>query len=146
MRSDRLLKKLDFKWVGPYQIKEVHGPLTYELELPHTMKIHPVFHISLLTPFIDNTIAGRKQTEPSPVIIEDEPEWEVEEILDLCYRRNRLEYLVKWIGYGPGDNTWEPADNVTNSPDLLQRFHNQYPQATSSTHCPPSRPTRCQWS
>ena len=22
------------------------------------------------------------------------------------------EYLIKWEGYGDGDNTWEPANNI----------------------------------
>ena len=36
--------------VGPFSIKEVRGPVNYELDLPSDAKVHPVFHVSLLEP------------------------------------------------------------------------------------------------
>ena len=40
--------KLDHTKLGPFKIKEKLGLVTYELELPKGMRIHPVFYISLL--------------------------------------------------------------------------------------------------
>ena len=53
------------------------------------MKIHPVFHVSLLEPYKPSTIPGRTRDPPPPIVINDENEWEVEEILDskLRYRK-----------------------------------------------------------
>ncbi len=31
-------------------------------------------------------------------------------------------YLVKWKGYGPEDNTWEPKKNLANADALLRAF------------------------
>ena len=45
---DRLSKKLSKKYIGPFHIKEVISPITYRLDLPLVMKIHNVFHTSLL--------------------------------------------------------------------------------------------------
>ena len=40
--------KLDHKKLGPFEIAEVRSPVNYRLKLPKTIKIHPVFYISLL--------------------------------------------------------------------------------------------------
>ncbi|PRP74941.1 retrotransposable element protein, partial [Planoprotostelium fungivorum] len=47
----------------------------------------------------------------------------VETILDArtCYRQKQ--YLFRWKGYGPEHDLWIPADNLENSPDLLQAFN-----------------------
>ena len=45
------------------------------------MKIHDVFHVLLLKRYLrDRT--GRIDPPPPPEVIDDEPEWEVETILD----------------------------------------------------------------
>jgi hypothetical protein len=50
IKTKRLSTKLDHTKLGPYKIRKVLGPLTYELKLPPSMRIHSVFHISLLEP------------------------------------------------------------------------------------------------
>jgi len=50
LRTQKPSKKLDHIKVGPFLIKEVKGPVNYELELPKDARVHPVFHISLLEP------------------------------------------------------------------------------------------------
>jgi hypothetical protein len=69
------------------------------LELPQQMRIHPVFHVSLLDPYRPNTIARRAQLPASPIILEDSLEWEVAAVLDSRIRYGKLEYLVDWMGY-----------------------------------------------
>jgi hypothetical protein len=101
-----------------------------KLRLPTALKaIHPVFHVSLLSPFRESTISNRRQPPPPPVEIEDELEWEVEQILDSRFRYRRLEYLVAWKGYEETEDrtTWEPASNLENSPELVAAFHAAYP-------------------
>ena len=41
-------KKMAPKQEGPFEIKEVLGPVTYQLKLPESWKIHKVFHATLL--------------------------------------------------------------------------------------------------
>lgn len=43
------------------------------------MKIHDVFHVSLLKPYHRD---GRVELLPPPELIDDEPEWEVDRILE----------------------------------------------------------------
>ncbi len=91
------------------------------------MKIHPVFHISLLEPYKQSNIPGRTQEPPPPlVIINDELEYEVEEMLDYKISRRKLSYLIKWKGYPDIHNCWEPAENLRNTPLLIQHFHSHY--------------------
>ena len=67
----------------------------------------------------------KKRANPDKKITEDEEEeFEVEHILDkkLDIKNNQVLYLIKWIGYGNQDNTWEPLRNLTNCLDLVERF------------------------
>ena len=41
-------KKIAPKREGPFEIEEVLGPVTYQLKLPTTWKIHNMFHATLL--------------------------------------------------------------------------------------------------
>ncbi|KAG1612063.1 hypothetical protein G6F46_008780 [Rhizopus delemar] len=43
-------EKLDYKRLSPFKIFNKVGSHAYKLELPDSMKIHPVFHVNLLTP------------------------------------------------------------------------------------------------
>ena len=51
-------KKMAPKWEGPFEITNVLGPLTYQLKLPETWKIHSVFHASLLWQYKENDVYG----------------------------------------------------------------------------------------
>ena len=51
LRIDRPSIKLAPKRHGPFKIKKVLSPITYQLELPPQWKIHDIFHVDLLTPY-----------------------------------------------------------------------------------------------
>jgi hypothetical protein len=122
--------KLDYKWIGPYTILGKVGSRAYKLDLPPSIQLHPVFHISLLEPAEPNSepIPGYIQAPPPPVIIDNEEEWELEEIVDSHHYRNQLQYRVKWTGFHDQDKAWYPATNFENSQDAVQQFQMRYPQ------------------
>jgi hypothetical protein len=70
--------------LGPYTILARVGLQAYKLDLPSNVNIYPVFHISLLEPLQPTltTIPGHIQPPLLPIILNDEEEWEVEEIVD----------------------------------------------------------------
>ena len=85
------------------------GTSAYRLELPSSIKIHPVFHVNLLEPHNPNTFSGRVVAPPTPVIVDGAPESEVAEVLDFKILRGKLFYLVDWVGYDELGRSWEPA-------------------------------------
>ncbi|GMF36758.1 unnamed protein product [Phytophthora lilii] len=47
-------KKLGPKWIGPYAVSEEIGHDYYRLELATRVKFHPVFHTSMLKPYVQS--------------------------------------------------------------------------------------------
>jgi hypothetical protein len=123
-------QKLDVKRMGPFKILQVVGEskLAFKLELPPRMRIHPVFHVSLLEPYQENIIEGRTQPPPPPPDeIDGELEYEVKEILDSKITRGKLQYYIDWEGYTPKECTWEPAESVEYAADVVADYHRRYP-------------------
>lgn len=119
--------KLGPRQLGPFKVLERVGELDYRLELPHYLKLNPVFHVNRLSPWHDNEIT--KPPIPEPVTIEGEEEYEIDDILDSRIFRRQLQYLIKWKGYTEGDNSWEPVKNLAHSKELITRFHRDNPGA-----------------
>ena len=116
-------QKLLPKWIGPFQVTKRVGPVAYQLDLPDNMKLHDVFQVALLRPYHSD---GTVQPPPA-ILIEGEHEYEVDRILDHKDKPARSkgktrEYLVKWLGYEPEHNTWEPEANLLNCHDSLQKY------------------------
>ena len=125
IRTVRPSKKLDYKFHGPYEITEVVGKQAYRLALPETAPaVHPVFHVSLLEPA---TQANDEPPQAEPLVVDDQEEWEVEEVLDSRMRRNKLQYLVKWVGFSDASNQWLSAADLANAPEKTDEFHQRYP-------------------
>jgi reverse transcriptase-like protein/integrase-like protein/chromodomain-containing protein/aspartyl protease len=122
IKTKRPSDKLDFKKLGPFPVKKVISKTNYELSLPKTMKIHPIFHISLLE-------TASQDAEPQDCIeVADDTEYEVEQILDTRKHNKERQWLIKWKGYGHEENTWEPIKNLTNCQPLLRQYRQQHPE------------------
>jgi len=126
------------KWLGPFTIIDhcshhcdpseggvQSAQVAFKLDLPDAMRIHPVFHASLLKHYKAGEQAG-----PPPLTFEVDGEtwYTVERILQhrdteitirqpTKHRPKRVklqrEYLVKWLGYSDDHNSWEPAQGIT---------------------------------
>lgn len=127
IKTKRPSNKLDHRRLGPFKVIKQVNPVAYELDLPETLKIHPVFHVSLLEPSKPQSIPGRVLPPPPQIELEGQEEYEVTQILDSRFHHGQLQYLVDWKGYGPSDQTWQTKDQVKNCADLVKAFHRKYP-------------------
>ena len=92
------------------------------------MAIHNTFHISLLEPYQDNRFPSQIKQPPPRIQIEEEDEYELEEIIDSRLHYNKLQYRAKWKGYSAeNDKVWYPAEPFNNAEHTVQRFHRCYP-------------------
>ena len=115
-------RKLLPKWIGPFEVEQVVGPVAYKLKMNPGWRVHPVFHVSLLEPYRSD---GRVQPPPPPIELEGVLEYEVDSILDHRFRGRRhprASYLVSWKGYGPEYNSWEPERYVVNAPEVVADY------------------------
>ncbi|KAL1942409.1 hypothetical protein VTO73DRAFT_6011 [Trametes versicolor] len=127
-------KKLSEKYLGPYPIITQPGSHSFTLRHPDSMRaIHPVFHVSQLEPATPNSIPGRVQSPPPPVLIDEDLEYEISEILDSKTDHRRrpcsLLYLVRWAGYEgtPEETEWILATELGHAQELVSDFHAAYP-------------------
>jgi hypothetical protein len=91
--------------LGPFVIQKQINPVAYRLELPVAMKVHPVFHVSLLEPYRKSSFPRRVQNLPPSIEIENHEEYEVDKILDSRRKWGKLEYFVHWSGYNINERT-----------------------------------------
>ena len=58
LKTHQQTNKLVPRHYGPFQIIKVISPVVYKLELPDQWRIHNVFHIDLLSPYIETEAHG----------------------------------------------------------------------------------------
>ncbi len=130
IRQLRPNRKLADKFLGPFRVKEIigsHGQ-SYRLTLPEGYRIHNVFHVSLLEPYYP-----RSATVPAEAVqTDDHEEWEVQSIQTHKDTKGGRRYLVRWKGYSPSEDTWEPAENLANASNVIQTYHAGAPQPLRS--------------
>ena len=90
------------------------------------MKIHFIFHISLLESYKLFTIPERTHESSLFIIINDKNEWKIEEILDSKLRYRKLWYKIRWTKYFISKNSWQSASDLINTSDLVKQFHIHY--------------------
>ena len=70
-------KKLLPKFIGPFQVGEPIGEAAYMLLLPESMRIHDVFHVSLLKEWKSDT-----SVPPTSILMDkDDEHFEVDKVL-----------------------------------------------------------------
>src|SRR3954454_11492024 len=66
-QAQRPTRKLQARFIGPYHIIAKVSPVAYKLELPPSLNVHPVFHVSLLCAYTAlATVTDRIPTSPLP--------------------------------------------------------------------------------
>ncbi|MGH2638194.1 MAG: hypothetical protein ACRDF4_02750, partial [Rhabdochlamydiaceae bacterium] len=127
--------KLEPRYVGPFTVLSVKSPVNVQLELPSTMRIHPIVHISKLKPYkpIDEqTFPNRVQLDrPAPVVDDQDGQfYEIEKVIGKRKKRkgkrSMMQYLVQWRGYPADEVTWiSKADFSTGAMSLINEYESE---------------------
>ena len=136
IKTYRPSPKLNHKRLGPFLVEEKIGSSSYRLKLPVSWnRVHPVFNEVLLSPYHTPSYDSQiPPPPPQPIIVDDYPEYDVEEVLATWKRGRGIQYLIKWQGYDHTENTWEPRRNLTNIDELLADFYHTNPKAVHALY------------
>jgi hypothetical protein len=107
--ANRPYPKLAFKYYGPYTVSARIGNVAYKLQLPPDSKIHDVFHVSQLKPFIADYTPVYSDL-PATTDIEAAnavPEAIVSRRLVKKGSAAIPQVLIKWSGLPDASATWE---------------------------------------
>eukprot|EP00122_Pirum_gemmata_P008164 Pgem_evm1s7520 len=90
IRTIRPVKKFDYKFLGPFEIIKQVNEVAFELALPTEMKIHNVFHASLLKPYkgdvtVQTVLESTENSVQTPIAV-----------LARRFYRNKVQYLIHW--------------------------------------------------
>ena len=124
-------RKLQRQFVGPFQIKKRISSIAYELELPASWSVHPVFHSSLLKPWRESEWSCPVDTPVADLEVSQEPVYQVERILKWrkvsggC--RGEKEVLVTWTGYPLEEAQWTNEKNFTSPAGFRKQMKQDRP-------------------
>jgi hypothetical protein len=103
-------------------------PNTYKLEVSKNLKVHPIFHISLLKLVTcDVSRPNREHNSRPPLdLIDNELEFEVEAMFKIRQLKGqKREHLVKWKGYHPIKTSWVNESDMEHAQEVIEEFHNR---------------------
>ena len=122
--AKQLSNKLGRRFFGPFEVTEKIGPVAYRLKLLEGSRIHDVFHVSLLRPFVEGAkvpaeIAFPEEFVGSRPVMRPVKIWERRTVMRKGEPRE--EALVQWPVDGEKSCTWEPLEEVVSRfPFLLE--------------------------
>lgn len=147
-----LAKKFIHQWNGPYMVLERINDRNYRISHQNNKKKTQIVHISRMKKFIDPNISptmtksaeneqnekgNNKKSEKSKekeekikegkLSTEKTEEFEVEKIIGERKKKigkgYQIQYKIRWKGYGPENDTWEPLKNLS-CPEKLFEYQN----------------------
>ena len=96
----RQSRKLDHKFIGPFQIQQLIFPTAVRLSFPHKWRTHPTFNVVEVEPFVPgNHPVDYEKVLREVADIKADEEYDVDEIKRSIKRRNRILYHVKWLRF-----------------------------------------------
>ncbi|KAH9753009.1 Endonuclease [Citrus sinensis] len=124
-------KGLVRRYEGPFRVVRRVGNVSYQLQLPPRLKIHPVFHVSLLKPYhedMGDPSRGESRRAPTAVVTAFDKDVDYIIANRVVSRRGvpaHSEYLVKWKNLPESEATWEREDNLWQFVEHIQRFKHE---------------------
>jgi hypothetical protein len=120
-------------WKGPYRVtyKRSHNrfdKFVYQIQNLVTDKTYEVDATHIKPFYYDPAYVN-----PLHIAIRDTHEYVVEQIIDHKKVQDVMHWKVRWAGYTPNDDTWEPYDNLKDNDAFISycRKHKMYEYVTS---------------
>jgi hypothetical protein len=118
--------KLSQRWIGPFEVVQEINPKVYRLRMSEKYPGLPIFNVEHFKKYVNSPEEfGERTTLPETWMKKPEAkEFIVEKIIAHRFKRKGsvIEYLVRWEGYGPQFDTWEPRSHLKNSPRVLAQY------------------------
>ena len=126
-------RKLAPRYVGPFRILRRISRTAFHLELPRSLRVHPVFHRSVLRPAASSPLCPAPPAPPPPMFIAGGPTYTVRRLLDRRMVGRSTQYLVDWEGYGPEERSWVPAKFIVDK-TLIRQLQASLPGPSGVGH------------
>ena len=85
--------------------------------------IHNIFNKDLLTRYVELKFQGQhKDPIPPPTIINEEEEYEIEEVKKHRKRGKGVQYLVHWKGYGDEHDQWIAETGLPHTKEAIEDY------------------------
>ena len=105
-------RKIMPRWLGPFKIVALTSIDSYEIQLPLGVRLHPVFHTSLLKPFQKDSNSARIQRTKEVILPDGATGYLIDKIIGYKTIKGIEYYKIRWQGYTAKDDTWEPWSNI----------------------------------
>jgi hypothetical protein len=121
--------KLAPRFCGPFELLARIGPVAYQIALLANLRVHNVFHISLLKKYVHDPT---HMIDWNLVQVEPEGEFQVEPLRIPDRReitlRNRViaQVKVQWKNFSPEEATWELEGDLRKSHPILFQERNEH--------------------
>ncbi|POM67645.1 LOW QUALITY PROTEIN: Retrovirus Polyprotein [Phytophthora palmivora] len=112
-------KKLAPMFIGPFPVQKKISRDSYELGLSKNLKLHPVFHTSLLKPYRKDPKRRQKVNRQGSDGTEGQL---VEAVINHRKYKGKPQYKIWWLGETKKDATWEPFENLKQIPGLIDLY------------------------
>ena len=127
LKTQQFLKKLDWKFTEWLMIKQKMSSYIYKLELSSEMRVHSIFHISLLQ-LLKNDLIGRQVLLPQPTIVENKEDlYFIDSIDNMKWNMQAawFELLIKWKEYE--QQTWKLYTIIKHDvSSLIKEFYHNH--------------------
>ena len=114
--------KLAPTYCGPFEVLERVGPVAYQLALPPNLRIHNVFHVSILKKYVHD---ATHVIDWNVIQVEPEGDFPVEpdyilEKREISLRNHSIgQVKVQWKHLGPDQATWDLGSKMRESYPIL---------------------------
>lgn len=116
-------KKLMQRRIGPFEVTEVLGPLSYRLRLPDSYPMYNVVNVHHLTKYKRSGDPSRPKLANPRDGIRSSEEWEVDRIVgEKVLPNGQVRYRVRWKDYDVENDTWQTPADLRNAPETLKAW------------------------